>query len=121
MSNLPQETIIKIKKVLQKKKASVEKQIAEIDQDDPLMNKDLAPEASESGTDSWMAEVHARLSSLKGDLLNFSARISNALTNMKKGTYGKCEKCGQEIEINRLEALPTATLCLTCSKKKKVS
>jgi len=120
MLNLPRETINKIKKGLLKQKKSVEKQLAEIEKDDPILNKDLAPEASESGTDSWMAEVHARLTSLKNDLSNFSKRISASLMNLKKGTYGKCEKCGKQIEIERLEALPTATLCLTCSKKKKV-
>lgn len=120
MLNLPRETISKIKKGLRKQQKSVEKQLEEIEKDDPITNKDLAPEASESGTDSWMAEVHGRLTSLKNDLTSFSRRIADSLTRLKKGTYGKCEKCGKQIEVERLEALPTASLCLSCSKKKKV-
>lgn len=118
MLNLPRETINKIKNSLQKQKKSVEKQLADIEKDDPITNKDLAPEASESGTDSWMAEVHGRLSTVKNDLTALSKKISDSLSKMKKGTYGKCENCGKQIEIERLEALPTATLCLSCSKKK---
>lgn len=120
MLNLPRETINKITKGLKKQKKSVEKQLEEIEQDDPITNKDLAPEASESGTDSWMAEVHGRLTMLKNDLTNLSKRITDSLVKLKKGTYGKCEKCGKQIEVERLEAMPTASLCLSCSKKKKV-
>ncbi|MFA5933379.1 MAG: TraR/DksA C4-type zinc finger protein [Microgenomates group bacterium] len=118
MLNLPRETINKIKKVLQRQKKSVEKQLEGIEKDDPVTNKDLAPEASESGTDSWMADVHSRLSMVKGDLTYLSKRIAESLVKLKKGTYGKCENCGKQIEIERLEAMPTATLCLSCSKKK---
>lgn len=119
MLNLPRKTINQIRKVLLRQQKSVEKQLKEIEKDDPVTNKDLAPEASESGTDSWMAEVHGRLSAIKDDLTMFSGKIRNSLTNLKKGTYGKCEKCGKTIEVQRLKALPTATLCLFCSKKTK--
>lgn len=118
MLNLPRETIDKISKALLRQQKSVEKQLQEIDKDDPITNKDLAPEASESGTDSWMAEVHGRLTTIKDDLTGLSKKISVSLLKLKKGTYGKCENCGKQIEIARLEALPTATLCLSCSKKK---
>lgn len=118
MLNLPRETIEKISRTLLKQQKSVEKQLQGIDDDDPITNKDLAPEASESGTDSWMAEVHGRLSTIKDDLTTLSKKISASLLKLKKGTYGKCESCGKQIEIARLEALPTATLCLSCSKKK---
>ena len=30
------------------------------------------------------------------------------------GEYGYCEVCGVEIGIKRLEARPTATLCIDC-------
>ncbi len=119
MLNLPRETINKIRNILQRQQKSVEKQLREIEKDDPVTNKDLAPEASESGTDSWMAEVHGRLSALKDDLTVLSGKIRNSLSNLKKGTYGKCEKCGKDIELARLKALPTAFLCLSCSKKIK--
>jgi RNA polymerase-binding transcription factor DksA len=117
MLNLPRESINKITKLLQRQQKQVASQLKEIEKDDPMTNSDLAPEASESGTDSWMADVHTRITMIKNDLGSLSLKITNALGNIKKGTYGKCEKCGKQIEKARLEAMPTATLCLSCSKK----
>lgn len=36
---------------------------------------------------------------------------------MDAGTYGTCERCGNEIEPARLEALPYATLCMDCKRR----
>lgn len=116
MLNLPQQTLNKIKKALTKQKADVEQQLSKIDSEDPLL-VDAPPESSESGTDSWQADVHSRLVSLKNDLVGLSHKITDSLTRMNKGTYGKCEDCGKAIEEKRLEAMPTATLCVECSKK----
>ncbi len=37
-----------------------------------------------------------------------------ALKEIESGGYGFCESCGIEIGIRRLEARPTATLCIDC-------
>ncbi len=118
MLRLPQHTLDKIKKLLLLRQREVEEQLKEIEKDDPL-TLDAPIESSESGTDSWQAEVHGRLVSLKTDLLDLSKKIKVSLSNLSKGTYGKCESCGKDIETARLEAMPTATLCLSCSKKSK--
>jgi len=41
-------------------------------------------------------------------------KINEMLTKINNGEYGFCEKCGIEIGLNRLEARPTATLCIDC-------
>ena len=38
--------------------------------------------------------------------------IETALKKFDAGTYGICEKCGRQIELARLEAIPTAKLCM---------
>ncbi|MBP1747943.1 MAG: transcriptional regulator, TraR/DksA family [Deltaproteobacteria bacterium] len=40
--------------------------------------------------------------------------IIDALKKIALGEYGFCESCGREIEPERLDALPWATLCSTC-------
>ncbi|MDZ4177699.1 MAG: TraR/DksA C4-type zinc finger protein [Coriobacteriia bacterium] len=40
--------------------------------------------------------------------------VTKALRRMDEGTYQACERCSQPISIERLEAIPTATLCITC-------
>lgn len=41
-------------------------------------------------------------------------KIEEALQQIKDKDYGYCEACGIEIGIRRLEARPTATLCIDC-------
>lgn len=41
-------------------------------------------------------------------------KISDMLAKIDSGEYGYCEKCGIEIGLSRLEARPTATLCIDC-------
>ena len=41
-------------------------------------------------------------------------KIDEALKEIESGGYGFCESCGIEIGIRRLEARPTATLCIDC-------
>ena len=41
-------------------------------------------------------------------------KIDEALERIKQDDYGYCETCGVEIGIRRLEARPTATLCIDC-------
>ena len=41
-------------------------------------------------------------------------KIDEALKEIESGSYGFCESCGIEIGIRRLEARPTATLCIDC-------
>jgi len=45
--------------------------------------------------------------------------IHLALKKIKKGRYGICEKCGGEIEVERLKISPEARLCLKCARLKK--
>jgi DnaK suppressor protein len=41
-------------------------------------------------------------------------KIDETLAIIDAGEYGYCDKCGVEIGIKRLEARPTATLCIDC-------
>ncbi len=41
-------------------------------------------------------------------------KIDQALEALDDNDYGYCESCGVEIGIRRLEARPTATLCIDC-------
>jgi RNA polymerase-binding protein DksA len=59
---------------------------------------------------SWERNL-ARRNRARGKLKKLKA----ALQRMEEGTYGVCEVCGQAIEAERLAALPTATLCITCA------
>lgn len=42
------------------------------------------------------------------------SKIESSLQLLKNDEYGYCEECGIDIGIRRLEARPTATLCIDC-------
>src|SRR5258706_12697842 len=41
-------------------------------------------------------------------------KIDETIAKINAGDYGYCESCGVEIGLKRLEARPTATLCIDC-------
>jgi len=41
-------------------------------------------------------------------------KINATIEKIKAKEYGYCDNCGIEIGLNRLEARPTATLCIDC-------
>lgn len=44
-------------------------------------------------------------------------RIDAALARLDEGGFGICASCGGPIGDERLEALPTTTLCIDCARK----
>lgn len=43
-------------------------------------------------------------------------KIDEAIERIDEGSFGECESCGEDIEVRRLEARPTATLCIQCKE-----
>jgi DnaK suppressor protein len=44
--------------------------------------------------------------------------IDHALERLALGTYGYCEACGVPIAFERLEAVPAARHCVSCSRRR---
>lgn len=44
-------------------------------------------------------------------------RIELALGRLEEGTFALCEKCGAEIDADRLGAVPYATECRVCARE----
>ncbi len=42
--------------------------------------------------------------------------LREALTKAREGTYGRCERCGAQIDPERLEILPATALCVDCAR-----
>jgi DnaK suppressor protein len=45
--------------------------------------------------------------------------VMYALEKIKDGTYGLCESCEQEIESERLDAMPITSLCVECKRREE--
>ncbi len=46
-------------------------------------------------------------------------KIKKTLTRIDKDTFGICEKCGEDIAIERLKARPVTTQCIDCKTKEE--
>jgi DnaK suppressor protein len=44
-------------------------------------------------------------------------KVATALEKIERGTYGVCDACSRPIKKARLNALPFATLCLSCQDR----
>lgn len=51
---------------------------------------------------------------LKGRERKLLKKIDEAIERIDEGIFGICEKCGEEINIKRLEARPVTTMCIEC-------
>lgn len=63
------------------------------------------------------ASERAKVLSLVEGLMTRLDDVRVALRKIPQGTYGLCERCGKEINPERLEAIPAARLCISCKQK----
>ena len=65
------------------------------------------------------AEHHEEI--VRQRLVEKSQALANALERVRDGSYGLCRVCGCRIPRRRLEALPTATLCVLCQEQREAA
>ncbi|MBU0519745.1 TraR/DksA C4-type zinc finger protein [bacterium] len=69
---------------------------------------------ADQGTDAQEREKAFMLASREGRYLSY---LDRALLMIEDGTYGICQECENPIAKARLEAVPTAKLCVDCKSK----
>lgn len=79
-----------------------------------LMQAEVDVEPDEGDAEIFEREKNAALIAVLERRLS---DIDTALRSIDKGQYGTCERCGKQIELERLEVKPDATLCLSCQKE----
>lgn len=68
-----------------------------------------SPEDNATEEEEYTSRVGIE-NSLELKLLN----VNLALKNIEENKYGVCNKCGAELEQDRLAVMPSATRCVTC-------
>jgi DnaK suppressor protein len=79
------------------------------DQDDEAGS--LGNHLADDGSDVMEQE---RLSTISADLQDMLRQIDRALERLNDGSYGICQRCGQPINPERLEAFPYVAYCIGC-------
>lgn len=114
-----------LKQKLKKEKALIEKGLKGFAKKDEKLNGDWDTRypkwdggAGSSSLETMADEVEEYSTLLPIEhILELKLRnIDLALEKMEKGKYGTCEKCGKEIDENRLKVCPEARYCLNCKK-----
>lgn len=113
---LTEEQIEELRGALEAEKDSVEEELAEhgkvVGGDWQGSSESQGEEADPSDVADNIEELVTNVPLVEG-LEKRYREIMQALARMKKGTYGKCEVCGEDIPYDRLEANPAARTCIT--------
>ncbi len=89
------------------------RQAAQTEEDLLWLETDVEREAMERGQTETMVRLLDRLDEREKREIE---AIDLALTRIESGSYGRCQGCGKDIPVARLQALPTATSCLACGE-----
>lgn len=114
---LTQKQIDTFKERLLKEKAKTEGYMEnreEVYDEGELSHYDNHP--ADGGEELFLRERDQALTELDEEFLT---DVDKALLAIENGTYGKCEVCGKEIELDRLEIIPEATLCIDHAREQE--
>ena len=98
-------------------KEKLEKEILQYQKEDPYKKNLRTTEVLDDAITE--IEEHDRLAATSEELKDNLRSGLKALERIETQKYGVCISCGNKIEEERLEAIPTATMCLSCQKKSK--
>lgn len=115
----PSRLLAPIRDFLFKEEKHLKKRKIDLGKEDPF--EDTRRLSDNAAIDTEAAEQfgHERAEALKREVDRKLIQIRKALTSIKIGKYGICEKCGQMIDTDRLMVMPEATVCINCEKKKE--
>ena len=68
---------------------------------------------ADQGTATFTKELDMSLEENVRELL---VQVDKALARIDAGDYGRCRLCGEAISAGRLEAVPSAELCIKCKQ-----
>jgi DnaK suppressor protein len=116
---LDEKTISALRARLEEDLARVEADVAELDRHERETQSEASGEnvyrdhMADQGSATFERELDMTFEENERDLLG---DIRAALARIEAGTYGVCARCSAEIPAARLEAVPTASLCITCKE-----
>jgi len=104
---------INAEELLQKLRADYVKRLAAIHKDTHHVNEPVEKDFAEQVVQCENDDV---LNALDAESKNILMRIDNALLRIQSGEYGMCLRCGCEIPVERLRAIPYAEHCINCAE-----
>ena len=115
---IPARLLAPIKVFLEKEIVKWKKTEKRIKDDDPFMDENRTVNNSqEEDVDEQLGRFASEVKSsfVKKQLV----QLRKAMTRIKLGKYGICEKCGKMIDTDRLTIRPETTLCIDCAREQE--
>jgi DnaK suppressor protein len=111
---LTPERIERLRGYLLEERANIQQQLIHLENASQEANVGLGNHMAEDATSAF--DQATAVSLRRGQQLAL-AQVEDALHRMATGTYGRCDRCGDEIDFARLKAKPQATLCMSCQRQ----
>lgn len=105
----------KFKKIFETQKKAILDNTRVVREDFSVSSDDRFDELDQASTD---IEQSMRMRLVNRETL-YIKKVDEALKRIDEGTFGECQECGDDIELRRLEARPTATLCVGCKEEQE--
>lgn len=117
MISFPNNLTKRIEKFLEGKLVELKKSEKSLKSNDPFADQ------TRTGNNSLEEDVDEQIGHFETEIkAKFISKqivqIRKALTRLKIGKYGICEKCGKMIDTDRLAVDPETTICMKCAKER---
>jgi DnaK suppressor protein len=112
-------TLAQLKEVLLTEHVRLATELADLERDSATNLSDQSGEnnyrdhMADQGTATFGKELEM---SLEENARQLFGAVSKALERIDAGTYGQCVRCGDDIPVDRLKAMPAAELCISCKE-----
>ena len=104
---------------LRAERADAEERLAEFDDamaEVRIARSDATADDEHDPEGPTMTQEWSQRTAVLADVRAELADVDRALTRNADGSYGICARCGKRITVARLDARPTATLCIDCAR-----
>ena len=111
------EKLAAMRTALEERKSEIERDVGSMDAEIRSFGEELGEvggvgnHMAEDGSDMMEAE---RLATINDDMRDILAQVNGALERMDSGGFGICQRCGNPIGEERLEAFPYVRFCIEC-------
>ncbi len=115
----PWEVLTPVREYLTERLKNLEKRKKDVEKADPFSDKYRLDDNAAIDADAAEQVGHMQASAIKQTLERSIIQVRKAMSRIKLGKYGVCEKCGKMIDTDRLMIMPETTICVSCEKKRE--
>jgi RNA polymerase-binding transcription factor len=105
-----------LQREIAERRADYDRAMAELTRLQQASGDGAGDDQADAGSKTFEREQELSIANNRRDLL---VQMERAMERLDKGTYGRCESCHEPIMKARLQAFPSATLCVKCKQREE--